>query len=76
MNTELFKETLNRLKAQADTYRNGLLQYKNGLDVLHNNINKFNTELFNTRSEFEKLIGESSAELPVMKLYSFNEKVA
>lgn len=76
MNTELFQETLTRLKAQADTYRNNLSRYKKGLNVLNSNINKFNTELCNTRLKFEKLVGDSSDEVPVMKLYSYNERVA
>ncbi|GAA4908717.1 hypothetical protein [Mucilaginibacter defluvii] len=76
MNTELFQETLTRLRLQADAYRYNLSRYKKGLNVLNANINKFNVELLNTRLKFEKLVGEPSDEVPVMKLYSYNERVA
>lgn len=76
MNTELFQEMLNRLRAQADTYRTNLSRYKNGLDILHNNINKFNNDLLNTRIKFENLNVKPETKLPVMKLYSYNEQVA
>lgn len=76
MNTELFEDTLARLRAQADTHRTNLNRYKNGLADLHRNIQRFDADLSLAKQRFESLAGNTTDNAAIMKLYSFNEQVA
>ncbi|MBE9582985.1 hypothetical protein IM792_00850 [Mucilaginibacter sp. JRF] len=76
MNTELLRDAMNRLKAQADKHRANLNQYKAGLANLHTQLQKLDNDLFATRQRFEALAGEPVVDTTVMKLYPLNDQVA
>ncbi|MCC8410112.1 hypothetical protein LJ707_14325 [Mucilaginibacter sp. UR6-1] len=76
MNTELFKDTLTRLRIQADTYRANLSRYQTGLADLHMNLQRFDADLSLAKQRFEHLSQDNTDHAAVMKLYSFNEQVA
>lgn len=76
MNTELFQDTLARLKTQADTYRVNLNRYQTGLADLHINLQRFDADLSLAKQRFESLSHTPTDNAAIMKLYSFNEQVA